>query len=83
MATYTSRCIRVYDRTMGRTNVVVDDELLDRVMKLYRLPTKRAAIDFALRRLVGDKRPEDMRKLRGMGWEGDLAEMRRTRYPEI
>ncbi len=68
---------------MGRTNVVVDDELLERAMKLYRLPTKRAAIDFALRRLVGDKRPEDMRKLRGMGWEGDLDAMRRTRYPEI
>ncbi|MDP9341144.1 MAG: type II toxin-antitoxin system VapB family antitoxin [Actinomycetota bacterium] len=68
---------------MGRTNVVVDDELLERAMKLYRLPTKRAAIDFALRRLVGDRRPEDMRKLRGIGWEGDLAELRHWEPPEI
>ncbi len=68
---------------MGRLNVVVDDELIEKAMKLYRLPTKRATIDFALRRLVGDKRPRDMLDLEGMGWEGNLEEMRRTRYPEI
>src|SRR5919201_38371 len=37
---------------MGRTNVVVDDELIERVMKLYNLRTKREAIDFALRQVV-------------------------------
>ena len=68
---------------MGRLNVVVDDELVKKAMRIYGLPTKRAAIDFALRRLVGEKRPRDMLKLQGMGWEGDLDEMRRTRYPEI
>ena len=41
---------------MGRTNVVVDDELLAQAMRLYGLRTKREAIDFALRRLVGDAR---------------------------
>jgi Arc/MetJ family transcription regulator len=39
---------------MGRTNVVVDDELVERAMRLYNLRTKREAIDLALRRLVGD-----------------------------
>ncbi len=66
---------------MTRTNVVVDDRLIERVMKLYRLPTKRAAIDFALRAVAGDKSRRDMLDLRGSGWEGDLDEMRQTRDP--
>lgn len=65
---------------MGRTNVVVDDELISRVMRLYNLRTKREAIDFALRRLVGERTQKDMLALRGSNcWEGDLDEMRRSR----
>jgi Arc/MetJ family transcription regulator len=74
-----ARCIVVYD--MGRTNVVVDDDLIDRVMKAYRLPTKRAAIDFALRAVLGTAERRDMLALEGIGWEGDLDEMRRDRFP--
>ncbi|MGH2711367.1 MAG: type II toxin-antitoxin system VapB family antitoxin [Actinomycetota bacterium] len=68
---------------MGRTNVVVDDELLDRVMSLYGLPTKREAIDFALRRLAGDRNysARDALELEGTGWEGDLPEMRDSGPP--
>jgi len=68
----------VYAVRVGRTNVVVDDELVARVMRLYRLKTKREAIDFALRRLVGDKRPRDMLDLKGMGWDADLDDLRRS-----
>jgi Arc/MetJ family transcription regulator len=39
---------------MGRTNIVIDDALVGRVMELYGLRTKREAVDFALRRLVGE-----------------------------
>jgi Arc/MetJ family transcription regulator len=63
---------------MSRTNVDLDDELVERVMALYSLPTKRAAIDFALRQL--DLKPmsrEEALAMRGTGWEGDLDEMRR------
>lgn len=63
---------------MGRTNIVIDDELIEKVMKLYGLTTKRAAVDFALRRLVEFKTPRDMLDLHGIGWEGDLEEMRRN-----
>ena len=54
---------------MGRTNVVIDDELIGRVMKLYDLRTKREAIDFALRRLLSEaKSPhERMLELEGTG----------------
>lgn len=68
----------VYPASVRRTNVVVDEELVARVMRLYRLKTKREAIDFALKQLVGDAKPGDILELKGMGWEGDLDEMRRS-----
>ena len=80
---YTTWCIKVYDVRMSRTNVVIDETLVRRVMRLYRLPTKRAAIDFALRALVGDRRRRDMLDLEGAGWDGDLVRMRTTRVPKI
>jgi Arc/MetJ family transcription regulator len=63
---------------MGRTNVVIDDELVGKVMRLYGLRTKREAIHFALRRAAGASDPKRMLELEGMGWEGDLFEMRRS-----
>jgi Arc/MetJ family transcription regulator len=75
--------MQVYDACMSRTNVVIDEKLVRRVMRLYRLPTKRAAIDFALRALVGDRRRRDMLDLEGAGWDGDLSRMRTTRVPKV
>jgi len=60
-----------------RTNVVLDEALVEKVKKLYGLPTTRAAIDFALRSLVGGAERKDILDLEGAGWEGDLDEMRR------
>lgn len=37
-----------------RTNIVIDDELMARVMARYGLRTKREAVDYALRRLLED-----------------------------
>lgn len=73
-------CISVYGVTMSRmvrTNVVVDEELLDEVMERYGLRTKREAIEFALRTLVrsGDL-PDLIQRLEGSGWEGDLDSLR-------
>jgi Arc/MetJ family transcription regulator len=68
---------------MGRTNVVVDEGLIRRVMRLYRLSSKRAAIDFALRALVGDRRRREILDLEGAGWDGDLARMRSSRVRRI
>jgi Arc/MetJ family transcription regulator len=66
---------------VGRTNVVVDDELVERVMRLYGLRTKREAIDFALRRVAGEGDRKRMLELEGTGWGGDLEEMRRGDPP--
>ena len=38
---------------MGRTNIDIDDDLVERVMVRYRLTTKREAVDYALRHLAG------------------------------
>ncbi len=62
---------------MGRTNIDIDDELVAKAMALYRLKTKREAVDLALRRLVGvPLNREFLLSLEGLGWDGDLEEMR-------
>jgi Arc/MetJ family transcription regulator len=38
----------------SRTNIEIDDRLLELVMRRYALRTKTDAVDFALRRLAGE-----------------------------
>lgn len=62
---------------MGRTNVDIDDALIDRVMRRYGLATKRAAVDLALRRLDLEPMSRDgALAMRGTGWEADLEQLR-------
>jgi Arc/MetJ family transcription regulator len=69
---------------MTRTNIEIDDELVGRAMRVYRLASKRAAVDLALRRLVGEPMSrEEMLAAEGMGWDGDLDAMRSGRPIEI
>jgi Arc/MetJ family transcription regulator len=66
-----------------RTNIALDDELIDRAKELTGLTTKRAVVDEALRTLVRLKEQEGIRALRGqLHWEGDLREMRRNRVAD-
>ena len=72
----------VYHRCMVRTNVDIDDQACAEVMRRYQLPTKREAINFALRTLAAEPASvEEARSMRGIGWEGDLDEMRSARSP--
>jgi len=60
-----------------RTNIVIDDELMNQVMKLTGLKTKREAVEQGLKTLLRLKRQEQLRKYRGkLQWEGDLNDMR-------
>lgn len=69
--------------TKLRTNIVLDEELVTRVMKRYGLRTKRETVDFALRRLDGEGNPwQSMLELEGAGWDGDLEETRRSRVAD-
>jgi Arc/MetJ family transcription regulator len=62
---------------MTRTNIEIDDELVDRAMRRYRLRSKREAVDLALRELVGEPMSrEEMLAMEGTGWDGDLDAMR-------
>lgn len=63
---------------MSRTNIDIDDELIQRVMQRYSLRTKREAVDFALRKLAPKPlTSEEFLALEGSGWSGDLDEIRR------
>ena len=65
---------------MSRTNIDIDDDLVDEAMRRFGLRTKREAVDLALRRLVGPRLSvELLESLEGMGWEGDLDEMRSSK----
>ena len=60
-----------------RTNIEIDDALMSQAMKAAGLPTKRATVEEALRLLVRiHKQVRGLAELKGLGWEGDLDEMR-------
>ncbi len=61
---------------MSRTNIDLDDRLVEMVMERYGLRTKKEAVDLALRRLVGGVMSrEEALAMEGFGWDGDLAEI--------
>jgi Arc/MetJ family transcription regulator len=60
-----------------RTNIELDDEIVETAMRLYGTRTKKETVDLALRRLVGARLDtEQALALEGSGWEGDLDRMR-------
>jgi len=66
-----------------RTNVEIDDELMRQAMRASGKSTKRAVVEEALRFVVQLKRQEGILKLFGkVQWEGDLDEMRASRFPD-
>ena len=64
-----------------RTNIDVDDELLAEAMKVTGQKTKKATIEEALRRVTRNARlKRAIENMRGIGWEGNLDEMREGRF---
>ena len=60
-----------------RTNIVIDDELINEAMTLSKIKTKRAVVETGLRLLVQIKKQERIKQFRGkLKWEGDLEAMR-------
>lgn len=63
-----------------RTNIEIDDALLSQAMQAAGLSTKRATVEEALRLLVLVRgQTQAFAELTGLGWEGDLDEMRNSR----
>lgn len=64
-------------RCYMRTNVVIDDKLMNKAKKVSGLKTKKETIEEALKLLVAQGEQSEIRKLRGkLKWEGNLEEMR-------
>ncbi len=64
-----------------RTNIDIDDGLMRQAMAASDEPTKKAAVEKALRLMISLKAQEGIKKLRGkVKWEGDLDAMREGRF---
>jgi Arc/MetJ family transcription regulator len=60
-----------------RTNIVIDDDLMNRVMKLTGLRSKREAVDMGLKALLKLKQQESIRDFRGkLDWKDNLDDLR-------
>jgi Arc/MetJ family transcription regulator len=69
---------------MARTNIDLDERLVDEVMRRYHLSSKREAVHFALQRVIGDTMTlEEALAMEGSGWEGDLDAIRSNRLEGI
>jgi len=63
-----------------RTNIVIDDALMDEALRVTGLRTKREAVELGLKTLIQLKKQEKIKNFRGkLPWEGDLEAMRRDR----
>jgi Arc/MetJ family transcription regulator len=63
-----------------RTNIVIDDDLMNEAMALSRLKTKKEVVETGLKLLVQMKKQERIKRLRGkLKWVGDLDAMRMDR----
>ena len=60
-----------------RTNVVINDDLMESALRVSGIKTKKGAIEEGLKLLVQMKSQEKIKGLRGkLKWTGSLEEMR-------
>ena len=65
---------------MARTNIVLDDRLLQEGFRRFKCRSKRELVHLALTEMMKRARRRDLLSLRGqVKWEGDLVELRRLR----
>jgi len=60
-----------------RTNIVIDDTLMDLALKTTGLKTKKEVVEEALKLLLKVKKQSQLKSLRGkLTWESDIDTMR-------
>jgi Arc/MetJ family transcription regulator len=65
---------------MKRTNIVLDDKLVEDCLKATGIKTRKDLIDHALRELYRHESQAKILELKGkINWEGDLNDWRRGR----
>lgn len=66
---------------MSRTNIHLDDGLVQKGLKMTGLRTKRELVDLALRELVRKEDQKSILSLEGaIRWRGNLDEVRKGRF---
>ncbi len=60
-----------------RTNIVIDDKLMNDTLRATGIKTKREVVELGLKTLLRLRNQEKVRQFRGkLPWEGDLNAMR-------
>jgi len=60
-----------------RTNIVIDDQLMNQALTISGFKTKKETVEEALRVLISLRNQSTIRNFRGkLKWEGDLDKMR-------
>ena len=68
---------------MKRTNIVVDESLIEAGLKATGLKTRRELVDYALRELLRRESQKKILELKGkVKWQGDIQAMRKGRVTE-
>lgn len=64
-----------------RTNIEIDDRLMAEAMEALGTETKRDTVERALKEAIRIKAQlRALRELQGIGWDGDLDDMRTSKY---
>lgn len=64
-----------------RTNIEINDELMDKALALSGLRTKKSVVEAALKLFIQMKSQEQIKDYFGkLPWDGDLDAMRRDRF---
>ncbi len=65
-----------------RTNIEIDDELIQEALRVSGTKTKRAAVEAGLKALIRLNRQRKILDLAGkVHWDGNLDESREGRFP--
>ncbi len=63
-----------------RTNIVIDNTLMEEALKATGLKTKKEAVELGLKTLITLRNQAAIKELRGkLHWEGNLDELRTDR----
>ncbi len=65
---------------MSRTNIELDDRLVEAGLKITKCKSKKDLVNMALKELIAKKSRKELLELEGkVVWEGDLSQLRKAR----
>ncbi len=69
---------------MHRTNIELDEKLVKEGRRLFKKKTKKELVNIALRDVVQREKAKGILALEGkVKWQGNLGEMRKSRFADI